>query len=367
MYIHENDSWPHFTWDAARIERLLAAARNHQGFFLGTMKGLGFTVQQESMLASMTTEIVKSSEIEGEALPPSQVRLSIERKLGLATAGLTKEHRQVEGVVTMTLDAVKSWNEPLTKERLFAWHREMFEGSRANFKIGAWRDDAEGPMQIVSGQIGSYRVHYEAPAANKLEDEMARFLEWENADQGLDPVLKAGLAHFWFVAIHPFGDGDGNGRIARAITERSLTRAENGSRRFYSLSAQIMKERNDYYHVLEVAQKGSVDATGWFEWYLGCFDRALSSAEALLGTALRRDAFWKAHASASLNQRQKDLINRLLDGFVGKLRTSKWATLAKCSQDTAGRDISELVGLGILVKDEAGGRSTSYSLAPFGA
>jgi len=365
MYIHESDGWPHFTWDAARIERLLAAARNHQGFFLGTMKGLGFTVQQESMLASMTTEIVKSSEIEGETLPPSQVRSSIARKLGLEAAGLNREQRKVDGVVTMTLDAVKSWREPLTKERLFAWHREMFEGSGANIKIGAWRDDADGPMQIVSGQIGDYRVHYEAPAATKLEAEMTRFLDWENADQGLDPVLKAGLAHFWFVAIHPFGDG--NGRIARAITERNLTRAENGAQRFYSPSAQIMKERSDYYQVLEVSQKGSVDATGWLEWFLGCFDRALSSAEELLGTALKRDAFWKEHATAPLNQRQKDMINRLLDGFVGKMRTSKWATLAKCSQDTAGRDISELVALGILVKDEAGGRSTSYSLAPFSA
>lgn len=364
MYIHENDGWPHFTWDAARIERLLAAVRNHQGFFLGTMKGLGFTVQQESMLASMTAEIVKSSEIEGETLPPSEVRFSIERKLGLETAALAKEQRKVDGVVTMTLDAVKSWNEPLTKERLFAWHRQMFEGGEASFKIGAWRDDADGPMQIVSGQIGGYRVHYEAPAAERLESEMARFLEWENADQGLDPVLKSGLAHFWFVAIHPFGDG--NGRIARAIGERNLTRAENGSRRFYSVSAQIMKERNDYYRILEVSQKGSLDATGWIEWYLGCFDRALSSAEDLLGNALRREAFWKAHESLPLNQRQKDMINRLLDGFVGKLRTSKWATLTKCSQDTAGRDISELLRLGILVKDEAGGRSTSYSLKPFG-
>lgn len=364
MYIHESDGWPHFTWDAARIERQLAASRNHQGFFLGTMKGLGFSVQQESMLANMTTEIVKSSEIEGEALPPSQVRSSIACKLGLESVGLAKGNRKVDGVVTMTLDAVKSWNEPLTKERLFAWHREMFEGSGANIKIGAWRDDADGPMQIVSGQIGNYRVHYEAPVAKKLEAEMARFLEWENADQGLDPVLKSGLAHFWFVAIHPFGDG--NGRIARAIAERNLTRAENGSRRFYSMSAQIMKERNDYYQVLEVSQKGSVDATGWLEWYLGCFDRALSSAEEVLGTALKRDAFWKEHASAPLNQRQRDMINRLLDGFVGKLRTSKWAALSKCSQDTAGRDISELVSLGILVKDEAGGRSTSYSLAPFG-
>lgn len=365
MYIHEDAAWPNFTWDSRRIERSLAAARNHQGFFLGTMKGLGFTVQQEAMLASMTAEIVKSSEIEGETLPPSQVRSSIARKLGLEAAGLNKEQRKVDGVVTMTLDAVKSWKEPLTKERLFTWHREMFEGSGANIIIGAWRDDADGPMQIVSGQIGNYRVHYEAPAAEKLEAEMARFLEWENADQGLDPVLKAGLAHFWFVAIHPFGDG--NGRIARAITERNLTRAENGAQRFYSPSAQIMKERNDYYQVLEVSQKGSVDATGWLEWYLGCFDRALSSAEELLGTALKRDAFWKEHASAPLNQRQKDMINRLLDGFVGKLRTSKWATLAKCSQDTAGRDIAELIALGILVKDEAGGRSTSYSLAPFRA
>lgn len=313
----------------------------------------------------MTTEIVKSSEIEGETLPPSQVRFSIERKLGLEAAGLAKEQRRVEGVVTMTLDAVKSWNEPLTKERLFAWHRGMFEGSGANIKIGAWRDDADGPMQIVSGQIGSYRVHYEAPAADKLESEMAKFLEWESADQSLDPVLKAGLAHFRFVAIHPFGDG--NGRIARAITERNLTRAEKGARRFYSLSAQIMKERNDYYQVLEVSQKGNVDVTGWLEWYLGCFDRALTAAEDLIATALKRDAFWKAHAAAPLNQRQRDMLNRLLDGFVGKLRTSKWAALSNCSQDTAGRDIAELVHLGILVKDEAGGRSTSYSLAPFDA
>ncbi len=362
MYIHENADWPKFTWDARRLERPLAAARNHQGFFLGTMKGLGFTVQQEAMLASMTSEIVKSSEIEGENLPPSQVRSSIARKLGLEAAGLAKEQRQIEGVVTMTLDAVKSWSEPLTRERLCGWHRGMFEGSGAKFPVGAWRDDAEGPMQIVSGQIGDYRVHYEAPPAERLDDEMKRFLDWENASQDMDPVLKAGLAHFWFVAVHPFGDG--NGRIARAITERNLSRAENGAQRFYSMSAQIMKERGDYYSVLEVSQKGSLDVTGWFEWYVGCFDRSLTSAESLLGGALKRERFWKEHAAAPLNSRQRDMINRLLDGFEGKLRTSKWATIEKCSQDTAGRDIAELVELGILVKDEAGGRSTSYSLKP---
>lgn len=361
-YIYELPGWPRFTWSAEKLQKPLAAARNHQGFFLGTMRGLGFAVKQEAMLASMTTEIVKSSEIEGESLPPNQVRSSIARKLGLEAAGLGREPRKIEGVVEMTLDAVKSRAEPLTRERLFAWHRNLFEGSGEKFPIGGWRDDAEGPMQVVSGAIGSYKVHYEAPPAAKLEGEMRRFLEWESGESEMDPVLKAGLAHLWFVTVHPFGDG--NGRIGRAITERGLARSEGGEQRFYSLSSQIMQERSAYYDALELAQKDSLDVTDWLEWFIGCFDRALTSSQSLLSNVLKRDAFWRKYAPAPLNARQKEMITRLIDGFDGKLTSTKWAKIMKCSQDTAGRDIGHLVELGILAKDAAGGRSTSYSLAP---
>lgn len=317
------------------------------------------------MLENLTLEVVKSSEIEGETLPPDQVRSSIARRLGLEIAGLTPEDRKVAGVVEMMLDATRNYAEPLTAERLFRWHGDLFSGGSDHLhkiKIGSWRDDAAGRMQVVSGGIGHEKVHYEAPPASQLEAEMGKFLEWENAKDALDPVLKAAIAHLWFVTIHPFDDG--NGRIARAIADRALARSESSPKRFYSMSAQIRKERGEYYRILGKTQKGTLDITQWLDWFLGCLDRAFAAVETTSGAVLRKDKFWKDHQTLQFNDRQRRVLNRLLGAFEGKLTSTKWAKLADCSQDTASRDIDDLIERGVLVKDEAGGRSTSYSLKP---
>jgi Fic family protein len=324
---------------------------------------LGFSLRNEATLQSLTEEVVKSSAIEGEVLDESQVRSSIARHLGIDIGGLMPAERHVEGVVEMILDATEKYTEPLTDQRLFAWHAALFPTGRSGMRkicVGAWRDDTSGPMQVVSGPEGRQRIHYQAPDSTRLAKEMGAFLKWFNTENGLDPVLKAALAHLWFVTIHPFDDG--NGRIARAITDMALARSENSAQRFYSMSAQIRQERKAYYDILESTQKGDLDITPWFAWFLGCLDRALEGAESTSARVLKKDAFWKAHASAQLNARQIKVLNRLLDGFEGKLTSSKWAKLAKCSQDTAGRDIDDLIKRGILAKDAAGGRSTSYSL-----
>lgn len=361
-FIHQKPEWPLLTWDDAALAKSLMAARTHQSHFLGRMQGLGFQLQQEAQLTSMTLEVVKSSEIEGEILAPDEVRSSIARRLGMDAAGLIPAERQVEGVVEMMIDATRNSAEPLTNSRLFRWHASLFATGVNGLRIGAWR---EGPMQVISGPMGRAKVHFEAPEAERVAGEMTAFLKWENASEGIDPVLKAGLAHLWFVTVHPFDDG--NGRIARAISELELTRAEKGSQRFYSQSAQIRTERKDYYDILERTQRGPLDVTEWLQWYLGCLDRAIGTAEASLVTVLRRDLFWRTHAGKTVNERQRLLLNMLIDGFTGKLKSSKWATIAKCSQPTAIRDIEELIKFGILVQDPGGGRNTSYSLAPFGA
>jgi Fic family protein len=328
------------------------------------MEALGFELRAEAVLATLTEDVLKSSEIEGETLNKDQVRSSIARRLGLDIGALAPADRRTEGVVEMMLDATQKYAEPLAEERLFAWHAALFPTGRSGMTriiSGAWRDDSSGPMRVVSGPIGRERVHYIAPRAARLEAEMSAFLKWFNHEAVLDPVLKAALAHLWFVTIHPFDDG--NGRIARAIADMALARSEQSAQRFYSMSAQIRLERNAYYDVLETTQKSDLDITVWLEWFLGCLDRAIEGAENTLSGVLRKARFWEAIKDQSLNERQRKVINRLLDGLEGKLTSSKWAALTKSSPDTALRDITDLVKRGILVRDAGGGRSTSYSLA----
>ena len=332
------------------------------------MEGLGFRLREEACLDTLTQDVLKSSEIEGEILEVEQVRSSIARRLGLDIGALTPADRDVEGVVKMMLDATRKYREPLTEERLFGWHAALFPTGYSGLRrirVGGWRDDASGPMQVVSGPIGKERVHYEAPGADRVPAEMRGFLDWFNGPTSIDPVLKAALAHLWFVTIHPFDDG--NGRIARAIADLSLARSEESPDRFHSMSARIRVERDEYYRILERTQAGSLDITAWMAWFLGCLGRAIEVAEATLASVLRKARFWELHAGESFNDRQRKVVNRLLDGFEGKLTTSKWARLAKCSQDTAGRDINALVARGILARDAAGGRSTSYSLVEPGS
>lgn len=364
MYIHERDGWPKFDWNQAVLTPVLTALRLRQGRFLGRMEALGFALQKTAELESRTIEVLKTSEIEGEILAENKIRSSIARRLGLDIAGLVPSDRRVDGIVEVTLDATTRYAEPLTAERLFRWHAALLPG-RDDITIGAWRTDKQGPMQVVSDSLSNPKVHYEAPAAARLEADMGAFLDWDARETTLDPILKAAVSHLWFVLIHPFDDG--NGRIARAIADRALARSENSPRRFYSMSAQIRVDRGEYYRELEMTGKGDLDITNWLRWFLGCLDRAFDGAENSLAVVLRKDAFWKTRGGEALNPRQSLILNMLLDEFKGKMTTKKWAVLAKCSHDTALRDIQDLVTRKVLVQDEAGGRSTSYSLAPFGA
>lgn len=363
-YIHELPLWPNFSWDVQKIVDRLAAVRHKQGRLLGRMERLGLHLKAEASLHTLTEEVVKSSEIEGEVLDRKQVSSSIARRLGMDIGALVPADRHVEGVVEMILDATENYQKELTADRLFGWHAALFPTGRSGMTkivVGAWRTSSSGPMQVVSGPIGREKVHYEAPAADRLEDEMNGFFVWINGNQeSPDPVIKAALAHLWFVTVHPFEDG--NGRIARAIADLALARSENSPQRFYSMSAQIRKERNDYYTILERTQKGDLDITDWLQWFLNCLDRAFDGAEAVLASVLRKAEFWEENSGHVLSERQRLVLNRLLDGFEGKLTSSKWAKLTKVSQATASRDIDELVRLAILEKDPAGGRSTSYSL-----
>ena len=363
-YIHALKEWPRFRWDEGLGARLLAPVRHRQGRLIGRMEALGFDLRSEAVLATLTEDVLKSSEIEGEILDKDQVRSSIARRLGMDIGALTPADRHTEGVVEMMLDATQKYAEPLTGERLFAWHAALFPTGRsgmAKIIVGAWRDDGSGPMQVVSGPMGRERVHYEAPSAPRLEAEMSAFLKWFNDEALLDLVLKAALAHLWFVTIHPFDDG--NGRIARAIADMALARSEQSAQRFYSMAGQLRLERSAYYDILESTQKGDLDVTPWLQWFLGCLDRAIEGAQETLSGVLRKARFWEAIKGQALNARQRKVINRLLDGFEGKLTSSKWAVLTNSSPDTALRDITDLVKRGILVRDAGGGRSTSYSLA----
>ena len=363
MFIHELKDWPRFHWNREWLAEPLVAVRHQQGRLIGHMEALGFDLRQEAVLQTLTEDVLKTSEIEGEILDAAQVRSSIARRLGMDIGALKPADRNVEGVVEMMLDATRHYDKPLTDERLFAWHASLFPAGRSGMtkiKAGAWRDDSTGPMEVVSGPIGKEKVHFQAPEAKRLAADMRTFLDWFNANADIDQVLKAGQAHLWFVTIHPFDDG--NGRIARAIADMALARSENSPQRFYSMSAQIRQERAAYYNILEQTQKGTLDITPWMEWFLGCLGRAIEGAQTMLGTVLAKARFWKRIADFPINERQRVALNRLLNDFGGKFTTTKYAALAKCSQDTALRDILPLVERGILVRNPERGRSTSYAL-----
>jgi Fic family protein len=362
MYIHELPEWPQLEWNPERLAEPLATIRHQQGRLLGHMEALGFNLRQEATLQVLTEDVLKSSEIEGERLDAEEVRSSIARRLGIDIGALKPADRNVEGIVEMMLDATRHYAQPLTATRLFQWHTSLFPTAHTRIRVGAWRDDVVGPMEVVSGPIGRERLHFAAPTAVRLDREMQNFLDWFNTGPNNDPVLKAALAHLWFVTIHPFDDG--NGRIARAIADMALARADNTSQRFYSMSAQIRKERAAYYKTLEYVQGGTLDITPWIQWFLACLGRAIEGSQTTLASVLNKARYWEAAGSASLSDRQRQVFNRLLDGFEGKLTTSKYAKLAKCSQDTALRDILDLVEQSILVRNPEGGRSTSYALAP---
>ena len=363
-YIWQSSDWPNWNYDLGALAPQISEVCLKQGMLLGRVIDLGLDLRAQASLSTLTEDVVKTSEIEGEHLDPHSVRSSIARRLGIDIGGLAPTDRHVEGVVEMVLDATSNYQEPLSQERLFAWHAALFPtgGSVLTpITIGSWRSDLSGPMQVVSGAIGKEKVHFEAPSAGVLNAEISRFIRWANEKNVIPPIIKAGIAHLWFVTIHPFDDG--NGRIARAIGDLFLSRADNTPQRFYSLSAQIQHERKAYYKILEETQKGSLDITEWLRWFLGTLYRAISVAEHNLETIHYKSRFWQHWASHALNDRQLKLLHRLLDGFDGKLTSSKWSLIGKCSMDTALRDINELIALGILEKMASGGRSTSYQLA----
>lgn len=369
MYIWQQPEWPNWQLDMGSLATALASVRHSQGRLLGRMEALGFKLRDEAWLQTLTQDVIKTSEIEGEVLDQEQVRSSIARRLGIDIGALAAVDRNIEGIVDVMLDATQGHAQPLTRERLFAWHGALFPTGRSGLHaitVAAWRTDAAGPMQVISGPLGKEKVHYQAPPADKLDAETERFLLWFEQEQAetterIDPVIKAALAHLWFVTLHPFEDG--NGRLARAIGDMALARSERTPQRFYSLSAQIQLERASYYDILERTQRGGLDVTGWLAWFLACLERAIGGAEQTLEAVLTKARFWERYAGSGMNERQIKLLNRLLDGFEGKLTTSKWAKIAKCSQDTAYRDIVGLTEIGALVKADAGGRSTSYRLA----
>lgn len=363
IYIHEQPDWPRLHWRREEIPDQLAAVRHRQGRLLGQMEALGFDLRREALLNTLTEDVVTTSEIEGEFLDAEQVRSSVARRLGVDVGGLSPVDRNVDGIVELMLDATEHYDQPLTQERLFGWHAALFPTGRSGLRpitVGAWRDDRTGPMQVISGPIGRERVHFEAPAAARLDEEVQSFLDWFNAPAATDDVLKAGLAHLWFVTIHPFDDG--NGRVARAIADMALARSEGGPQRFYSMSSQIRRDRAAYYRMLEHTQKGTTDVSAWMAWFVQCLGRAIEGAEAQLSTVVAKARFWERTAGLPINARQRLMLNRLLDGFDGKLTTTRWAQLTKSSQDTALRDMTALVDLGILARSAKGGRSTSYSL-----
>ena len=363
FYIHNRENWTDFTWDNKKVLLKLSETRNLQGKLLGRMESLGFDLQNEAILNTLTLEIVKSSEIEGEILETEQVRSSIARRLGIDIAGAIESERHIDGIVEMMLDATQRFALPLTKERLFGWHSALFPTGWSNmFKITVadWRKDTKGSMQVVSGPLGREKVHFEAPTTERIDSEIDKLLDWIENEMGIDLVLKAAISHLWFVTIHPFEDG--NGRITRAITEMILARSDNSVKRFYSMSAQIRVERKQYYEVLETTQKGNSDITEWILWFLECLQEAINSTYEVLQKVLQKAEFWKLHSATILNERQQKMINRLLDGFTGKLTTTKWGKICKCSQDTALRDIQDLIKKNILEKEPSGGRSTNYEL-----
>lgn len=363
LYVWQSKEWPHWRYDAKALMPLLAEVHQALGHLMGRMHDLGMRSQSDAALKTLTEDILKTSEIEGEHLNPETVRSSIATRLGVDIGAAIPTDRHVEGVVEMILDATSFHRSPLTAERIQEWHAALFPQGQSGIspiQVGAWRNDEDGPMQVVSGPIHRRQVHYEAPPANRLNIEMSEFILWYESFQEIDPLIKAGLAHLWFVTIHPFDDG--NGRIARAIGDMALARADKSQQRFYSLSAQIQKERKDYYLLLEKTQKGNLDATEWLSWFLACLLRALSQADQTLSSILFKASFWRQWAGTPLNERQIKVLNRMLDGFEGYLTNRKWAAIGKCSADTALRDINELIARGLLERTESSGRNTSYCL-----
>ncbi|SHM52914.1 Fic family protein [Mucilaginibacter sp. OK098] len=363
MYIHELKTWPGFTWDDKALSEKLGQVRHNMGLIFGQMNAAGFKQKEETLLKTLTLDVTKSSAIEGEMLDTEQVRSSIARRLGIEVAGMITSSRQVDGVVEMMLDATQYFNLPLTTDRLYGWHSSLFPSGKSSLNkitVGNWRNDETGPMQVVSGPLGKESVHYQAPGAKRVPVEMDLFLKWFNEGQHLDPVIKAGIAHLWFVTIHPFDDG--NGRITRAITDMQLAKADKSTQRFYSMSAQIEKERNAYYDILESTQKGNLDITAWLLWFFDCLGRSMDNTVDVLETVSIRNRFWDKHRDTALNARQKKVTDMLLDDFFGCLNVSKWAKITKSSTDTALRDIRDLMSKDILAQNEGGGRNTSYSI-----
>jgi Fic family protein len=363
IYIYQQENWPNFVWSAQELAELLADVRNKQGRLIGKMEALGFDLQNEAFLETLTVEILKTNEIEGIVLNKEEVRSSIARRLGIDVGGLPPINRNIEGIVDMMFDATKNFEKPLTKKRLFDWHFAMFPMGRSGMYeiiVGNWRDDSTGPMQVVSGAMGKEKVHYQAPPATIIDKEMTVFIDWFNNKKDIDLVLKASIAHLWFVTLHPFEDG--NGRMARAITDMLLARSDGLPQRFYSMSAQIQKDRKSYYDILEKTQKGNLDITEWIYWFLITLQKAIMNSEDTLGLVIRKNKFWNNYGSIIKNERQKKMLDKLLEGFTGNLTSSKWAKITKCSQDTALRDIQYLIDKGILIKSSQGGRSTKYEL-----
>ena len=359
-YIYQYDTWPKFTWNDKKVNLILGKVRHLQGKILGQMESIGFSIKEETVLSSLTLDVLKSSEIEGEILNYEQVRSSIAKRLGIKNAAIVHVDRNVEGVVEMMLNAIQEYNSLLNEERLFGWHAALFpNGWSGMYKIetGSYRS---GEMQVVSGPLGKEKIHFQAPSPDIVKKEMDIFLDWINNEIEIDGVLKAAIAHFWFIIIHPFDDG--NGRIARALTDMLLARAEETSQRYYSFSNQILTEKKRYYQILQKTQYNFEDITEWLDWFLNCLYRSLQSTEETLRKILVKSEFWEKHTETSLNARQRLMLNKLLDGFDGKLKTSKWAKITKSSSDTALRDIKDLIKKGILKQEESGGRSTNYEL-----
>lgn len=365
MFIYEDKNWPQFFWDSEKLLHLISEVRNYQGQLIGKMGTLGFDLKNQANLEVLSLDVIKSTEIEGEKLNKDKVRSSIAKRLGIEISGLTDSDRHIDGVVEMLLDATGN-SEKLSAERLFGWHNSLFPTGYSGLRkinTARWRDDSKGPMEVVSGPIGKEKVHFQAPKAEHLDKEMERFINWINSENEIDLVLKAAIAHLWFVTLHPFDDG--NGRIARALTDMMLAKSDKQPYRFYSISTQIRKERKKYYEILEKTQKGNLDITKWLEWFLNCLLNALKASEIILGKVIFKHNFWLQNDGKIINERQRKILNMLLDGFKGNINTSKWASICKCSQDTALRDIQDLIKKGILHKLPHGGRSTSYSINNF--
>ncbi|MDI1338446.1 Fic family protein [Polaromonas sp.] len=362
-YIWQSSDWPHFSYDASALAAPLAQVHRAQGQLMGRMAELGMTQREQATLQVLTQEVIKTSEIEGERLDLDAVRSSIARRLGLDIGALAPSDRHVDGVVDVVLDATRNFDKPLTQERLFGWHAALFPtgySGRVRITVAGWRLDASGPMEVVSGPVGREKVHFTAPPADTLPAQTDAFLQWFNAAPVGDALIKAGLAHLWLVTLHPFDDG--NGRISRAVGDMALARAEGTGQRFFSFSAQIQRERKDYYAQLETTQKGQLDVTPWLSWFLGCLLRAVQGADTTLAGVLDKAQFWQRCAGTPMNTRQTQVLNRVLDGFEGKLTNARWAALGKCSADTALRDINDLLARGVLRRLEGGGRSTGYAL-----